>query len=236
MGEFECGIHCEGAILSDLFGILLYDELFNVSVDGVFMSRFQDRPLDLGTEAFYSARASQIERRLSDLADLCADALAADVRSRVVALHGTRIVGVNWDRYEGPSGVLRSRSSGSAAEAVGDGARAENDEGEHGSSRVLWSHKDATHAARDLGAVAGAIGGRALAAALRLLCQDYDTSGLPDLLLWSWSDGPHARFVEVKSEKDKLSRRQRLWLATLRSAGVEAEVCHFRDAPAESAE
>jgi len=83
-----------------------------------------------------------------------------------------------------------------------------------------------------LGAVAGAVGGQALTAALRLLCEDYNSAGLPDLLLWQWdSNGSaRARFVEVKSERDKLSRRQKLWLSTLRGGGAEAEVCHVRDA------
>mmetsp|Transcript_77015 Transcript_77015/g.168349 ORF Transcript_77015/g.168349 Transcript_77015/m.168349 type:complete len:121 (-) Transcript_77015:77-439(-) len=94
--------------------------------------------------------------------------------------------------------------------------------------------------------MAGAIGGKGVATALRCLCEDYTSSGLPDLILWTWPEvgednehnvssarsqasAPTAKFVEVKSERDKLSRRQRLWLGALKQAGVAAEVCHVRD-------
>lgn len=38
-GDFTCGIHCEGAVLRDLFGILLFEELFDGSVDGLRRSQ-----------------------------------------------------------------------------------------------------------------------------------------------------------------------------------------------------
>ncbi|CAE7183169.1 PAFAH2, partial [Symbiodinium necroappetens] len=40
-GAFQCGIHCEGSILRDLFGILMFDELFDCSVADAFVSSFQ---------------------------------------------------------------------------------------------------------------------------------------------------------------------------------------------------
>ncbi|CAK0903043.1 unnamed protein product [Prorocentrum cordatum] len=184
---FAYGIHCEGALLRDLFGLLLYHELFDTSVRGVFLSAFQDAPLDLGTEVFYPSRRVPLERRLSQLAAMSPSAICAEVRERFAALHGTRIRGVRWDRYAGPSGAFRPDEAGA----------------------------DACAAGADLGAAAGAVGGRALAAALRLLCADYCSAGLPDLLVWSWpgaggaAAAPRARFVEVKSERDALSRRQR---------------------------
>lgn len=227
---FTCGLHCEGSLLRDLFGILLFDELFDTSVAGVFASTFQDAPMDLGTEAFYLSRRRQLEQRLGSLAGLSARELAADVNTRFRAVHGRRIRGVRWDRYEGPSGVILSRqSSQDSANAAQAGAR------------LLFTRGDAEipEEARRLGAVAGAIGGAALAAALRQLCEDHNSAGLPDLLVWTWNadEGctatahPRARFVEVKSERDSLAKRQRAWLAVLRGAGAEAEVCHVRDNP-----
>ncbi|CAJ1422942.1 unnamed protein product [Effrenium voratum] len=41
-GGFQCGVHCEGAILRDLFAILLFDQMFDCSVEGAFVSAFQD--------------------------------------------------------------------------------------------------------------------------------------------------------------------------------------------------
>eukprot|EP00931_Biecheleriopsis_adriatica_P057471 TRINITY_DN34094_c0_g2_i1.p1 TRINITY_DN34094_c0_g2~~TRINITY_DN34094_c0_g2_i1.p1 ORF type:complete len:1016 (-),score=202.13 TRINITY_DN34094_c0_g2_i1:10-2781(-) len=251
-GNFCCGIHCEGSLLRDLFGILLFHQLFNGSVPGAFASAFQDAPLDLGTEAFYPCRAASLENRLRELASMSGSTLAQEVRSCFAALHGTRIRGVRWERYEGPSGVFvhgASHASVSTASTEDDATKAcaSGDTDEQSTRpdstasqmgrRVLWTQrstvKEVPPTDRDLGAAAGAIGGRAVATALRLLCEDYNSAGLPDLLLWSWQGGsaPRARFSEVKSERDSLSRRQRLWLTTLRNAGVEAEVCHLRDGP-----
>ncbi|CAE7241242.1 PLA2G7, partial [Symbiodinium pilosum] len=57
-GGFQCGIHCEGSILRDLFGILMFDELFDCSVADAFVSAFQDPeggPRSLQTEIWYPA-------------------------------------------------------------------------------------------------------------------------------------------------------------------------------------
>merc|ERR1712232_1259602 len=108
---FEYGIHCEGALLRDLFGIILYDQLFDTSVQGVFVSQYQDAPLDLGTEAFYSSRSIALEQRLRDLASLDAYSLASEVRHKFAALCGTQLRGVRWDRYEGPNAVFRRSST-----------------------------------------------------------------------------------------------------------------------------
>ncbi|CAE7559301.1 unnamed protein product [Symbiodinium natans] len=241
-GAFKCGIHCEGCILRDLFGILLFDELFDCSVADAFVSAFQDAPLDLGTEAFYPSRKSKIERRLETLASMTHSEVADDVRARFVRLYGARVRGVRWDRYEGASGVfLQVQGAANVnrppAKLEADAAAADDLTGkaQNGTARrVLCTSLPIEEVApedRDLPSAAGAIGGKALAAALRLLCEDYNSAGLPDLLLWSWNLGmaPRALFVEVKSERDNLARRQRLWLATLRGAGAEAEVCHVRD-------
>lgn len=222
---FACGVHSEGALLRDLFGILLFNEMFDTSVDGVFVSEFQDAPLDLGTEVFYTSRQSRLDLRLRMLSCLCPRELAAEVHRCFAAAHGTRIHGVNWQRYEGPCGTLHTRVALEGAEVGGKEA----------GRRILWTCNDQPlpQEARGLGALAGAIGGSAISAALRCLCEDYNASGLPDLIVWTWDEGraPRARFVEVKSERDTLARRQRLWLSTLRSAGVEAEICHVRDGP-----
>eukprot|EP00929_Paragymnodinium_shiwhaense_P087338 TRINITY_DN47555_c0_g1_i1.p1 TRINITY_DN47555_c0_g1~~TRINITY_DN47555_c0_g1_i1.p1 ORF type:complete len:951 (-),score=174.68 TRINITY_DN47555_c0_g1_i1:139-2904(-) len=228
---YTCGIHCEGALLRDLFGVLLFDQLFDTSVEGVFLSQYQDAPLDLGTEAFFPLRRKQLENRLEELSSMPAKQLAEGLRRRFGELFGTRIRGVRWDRYEDSSGAFRGLAGGSDQQPAKNGADVQG-------SRCLFTRFDEAlpgHVS-DLGAVAGAVGGRALSAALRLLCEDYNSAGLPDLLVWSWRPEEtedcrrgKARFVEVKSEKDQLSRRQRLWLSTLRAAGAAAEVCHFRD-------
>lgn len=231
---FQCGIHCEGAVLRDLFGLLMFEQMFHCSVDGAFVSAFQDAPLDLGTEAFYPSRSKAIEGRLSDLASMSSSALAEEVRLNFQRLRGWRIRGLRWERYDEAGVFLQSPKDAAAPEKGAESESSTEDVSKTGNGRrVLWTNLDAEVAPedRELAAAAGAIGGRALAGAFRLLCEDYNSAGLPDLLLWSWHSktGPRACFVEVKSERDTLARRQRLWLSTLRGAGAEAEVCHVRD-------
>mmetsp|Transcript_51135 Transcript_51135/g.119812 ORF Transcript_51135/g.119812 Transcript_51135/m.119812 type:complete len:1063 (+) Transcript_51135:86-3274(+) len=223
---FQCGIHCEGALLRDLFGILLFEELFDTSIDGAFVSEYQDAPLDLGSECFYERRRDKIEARLCRLAEQTPNELANEVKRMFADLHGTLIRGVSWDRYLGSDGFFRKSSEcPGGCEASGAASQAR--------SRSLWtSSAGVPEEAGSVAAVAGAIGGSALAHILRLLCQDYTSAGLPDLFLWTWPlDGgqPRAVFVEVKSERDKLSRRQSAWLAELRAGGAAAEVCHVKD-------
>lgn len=87
-------------------------------------------------------------------------AVAQELRQGFEAHQGQRIRGVRWDRYDA------------------QGAFASDAEGR----RALRTAGEVAEEAMTLAAAAGAIGGPALAKALRLLCEDYDSSGLPDLL------------------------------------------------------
>ncbi|KAJ3648874.1 hypothetical protein Zmor_020643 [Zophobas morio] len=53
----------------------------------------------------------------------------------------------------------------------------------------------------------------------------YYRSGFPDLIVWNLPE-KKAKFVEVKSENDKLSIKQKLWLNYLIEIGANAAVCH----------
>lgn len=67
----------------------------------------------------------------------------------------------------------------------------------------------------------------ALATICRVMAQEYAQrgGGLPDLFLWR-TDTREVKFSEVKSENDRLSDTQRLWIHVLTSAGVKVELCH----------
>lgn len=92
----------------------------------------------------------------------------------------------------------------------------------------------------DLVEIAECFAGGALTAVCKVLAQEYAQrgGGIPDLVLWKSSDlGPgfrpgeggkrgEVRFVEVKSENDRLSDTQRLWIQVLVGAGVGVEVCN----------
>ncbi|KAK9457013.1 hypothetical protein V1511DRAFT_495970 [Dipodascopsis uninucleata] len=71
------------------------------------------------------------------------------------------------------------------------------------------------------------IGGFALSIICRVFCEGYDhwSSGLPDLFLWDPLLSK-CMFSEVKSENDRLSDHQRVWIDLLCTAGVTVELCH----------
>ncbi|KAH8893804.1 hypothetical protein GQ53DRAFT_644627 [Thozetella sp. PMI_491] len=94
----------------------------------------------------------------------------------------------------------------------------------------------------DLAELVACFDGSALAAVCKVLAQEYSArgGGLPDLLLWRLgsrggsgeSERPDGSpvgevlFAEVKSENDRLSDTQRLWIHVLTGAGVRVALCH----------
>ncbi|KAK9464646.1 hypothetical protein V1512DRAFT_281435 [Lipomyces arxii] len=70
------------------------------------------------------------------------------------------------------------------------------------------------------------IGGCSLAAICKVFAEDYSrrTAGMPDLFLWR-TDSKTCMFSEVKSENDRLSDAQRLWIDVLVVSGVVVELC-----------
>ncbi|KAJ4414820.1 hypothetical protein N0V85_002992 [Neurospora sp. IMI 360204] len=91
------GYHSEGGILRTLFAYLFCDILF-LFVPNVFQTAYQTCPLDLHTDAFYPARASEINHRLVEISNGGASNLIRQVNEQ----HRERrtcIVGLNWD-YE----------------------------------------------------------------------------------------------------------------------------------------
>jgi Fanconi-associated nuclease 1 len=71
---------------------------------------------------------------------------------------------------------------------------------------------------------------------MKVMAQEYGQrgSGVPDLFLWKSSEandsgqgaGGEVMFSEVKSENDRLSDTQRMWIDVLSGAGVKVELCH----------
>lgn len=81
------GFFAENHLWRACFGLALWEELFT-AVPGAFLHRFQDAPLDLGSDEFYRQRQAAIEARLAALR-ACPDPsqplLAMAVRKRGVA-------------------------------------------------------------------------------------------------------------------------------------------------------
>jgi Fanconi-associated nuclease 1 len=89
------GYHSEGGILRTLFAYLFFDILF-VYIPNVFQTAYQTCPLDLHTDAFYPARASQINHRLVEIANGEAERILRGVHEREHERR-TCVVGLNWD-------------------------------------------------------------------------------------------------------------------------------------------
>ncbi|KAH4311042.1 fanconi-associated nuclease [Parastagonospora nodorum] len=83
----------------------------------------------------------------------------------------------------------------------------------------------------DLIEIAQCFDGEALATVCKVMAQEYGQrgGGVPDLFLWKVADEEGAKgevkFAEVKSENDRLSDTQRLWIHVLSGAGVKVELC-----------
>lgn len=70
----------------------------------------------------------------------------------------------------------------------------------------------------------------ALSTVCKVMAQEYGQrgGGVPDLFLWRENaDGQgEVMFAEVKSENDRLSDTQRLWIDVLSGAGIHVELCN----------
>eukprot|EP00923_Selenidium_pygospionis_P040365 GHVN01069762.1.p1 GENE.GHVN01069762.1~~GHVN01069762.1.p1 ORF type:complete len:868 (+),score=127.66 GHVN01069762.1:2266-4869(+) len=92
------GRHCEGAVVNELFGLVMVNILFQSGIDDVFYSKYQNAPLDLSTESFRSSRRNTVSARL-ELIRLCSPhELYCLVKSSAYEFYGREIIGVSWDR------------------------------------------------------------------------------------------------------------------------------------------
>lgn len=102
---------------------------------------------------------------------------------------------------------------------------------EHHERRTCVVGLDWTYDVNDLLEIARCFDGEALATVCKVMAQEYGQrgGGVPDLFLWKVAveEGRkgEVKFAEVKSENDRLSDTQRLWIHVLSGAGVKVELC-----------
>ena len=99
---------------------------------------------------------------------------------------------------------------------------------------VRWDE----YALEDLLEIVRCFRGEALGTVVLTMAQEYQArgGGVPDLFLWKpgrcGKDGEDATgggevmFAEVKSQNDRLSQTQELWIHVLMGAGIKTELCH----------
>ncbi|MCJ1449036.1 MAG: hypothetical protein MMC23_009555 [Stictis urceolatum] len=172
------GYHSEGGLVRTLFGFLFYDLLF-AYVPNVFQTPFQTCPLDLHTDAFFSARYSEIAHQLAKLSNGEALEIFRNTYDRLCEQQ-ICVVGIDW-----------------------------------------------SFAREDLEEILGCFPGEALSVVCKLMAQEYQQrgGGIPDLFLWH-PEKKEILFAEVKSENDRLSDTQRLWIHVLSGAGLTVELCN----------
>ncbi len=91
------GYHCEGRIVTTLFGLLFWDIIFT-PIPGAFETPYQTAPLDIFEDTFYHAREGLIEKRLDEISGNNSRKIIEKVddehRER-----GTWCMGVRWDLF-----------------------------------------------------------------------------------------------------------------------------------------
>lgn len=174
----------------------LFYDVLFTYVPNVFQTEYQMCPLDLFTDAFYSTRLSEINAQLVEISNGGSEEIFRSVWQQHVE-RKTCVVGLSW-AYEFD----------------------------------------------DLLEIIRCFTGDQLALLCKLMAQEYQQrgGGIPDLFLWRLHDeerdgdghgdgggggvGGEVMFSEVKSEHDRLSDTQRLWIHVLTGAGITVELCH----------
>lgn len=191
------GYHAEGGIVRTMFAYLFYDILF-LYIPNVFQTAFQTCPLDLHTDAFYSARASEINHRLVEITNGEAERLLRGVWDREHERR-TSVVGLNWDFDVNDLTELVRCFDGSALAAVCKVMAQEyRYRGGGIPDLILWranNESEQVEATKSGEQQPGNARGEVM-------------------------------FAEVKSANDRLSDTQRLWIHVLTGAGIKVALCH----------
>ena len=209
------GYHTEGGLVRTLFALLFYDVLFTY-VPNVFQTPFQTCPLDLHTDAFYPTRASEVNARLAQIANGEGERILTETWEREVE-RKTCVVGLDWSFEISDLREIVWCMGGEGLSVVMKVLCQEY--GERGGGMpdlFIW---------RALGGKRGAAADEAEPTKVNV---DEDSQNFSTGV--AGKDGEpnegECRFVEVKSENDRLSDTQRLWIHVLCGAGFQVELCH----------
>ncbi|PCH37697.1 hypothetical protein WOLCODRAFT_113993 [Wolfiporia cocos MD-104 SS10] len=91
------GYHCEGRIITTLFGFLMWDIIF-APIPGAFETPYQAAPLDLVDDTFLYSRQDLIEKRIAELEAGQAEQVLTHIYDENFE-RGTWCVGVRWDLF-----------------------------------------------------------------------------------------------------------------------------------------
>ena len=213
------GIHCEGGPIRALFSLLMWDTLFgefSQSIEGVFLTPYQDAPLDLDSPGvFYHNRLSIIRERLLFIASLNSTELAKEI-GRIWRNHyGQTCRGLRWDRY--PLQLLQLIAIGFGSISLACICDA-----------IAMDHKHLAGGMPDL-----------LLWRITYLGKEpldkeiFDSSSIitidphgPDITtILPANARVEVALIEVKSPRDILSEKQQIWLRIYSMAGINIGIC-----------
>lgn len=93
------GIHDEGGAIRFLFCLLMWDAVIFKEMGDVFQTPYQNRPLDLMTEAFFESRKEVIEKRVGEVKAMNRSELCDETMKLYEKFEGTRGIGCAWSVY-----------------------------------------------------------------------------------------------------------------------------------------
>jgi len=224
------GLHCEGQIFRNLFALFMWDIIFDDQVVNVFQTPFQQGPLDLFhcSGSFFEARRDRISESLEQIRAMNSVALAKEVHEAWESQHGTQVCGMRWDACpEDTLACIAACIGGGVLAAIFERLCKDYNHWAGGGPDLLLYRvacpgtgpvypcdvlsKPLQEERENLGSRRG----RAMRYVEPFpLCEEFRYE---------------ARFLEVKSENDRLSHKQLSWLLYLRQAGADAKVCNVND-------
>ncbi|UYV69851.1 FAN1 [Cordylochernes scorpioides] len=94
---YSCGVHGEGATMCSLFGLFLWDSIYQ-AMENVFITPYQSTPLDLTSLHFLESRRESITATLAAVRDFTPQELESRVQEVWEAHHGESSL-VSWDLF-----------------------------------------------------------------------------------------------------------------------------------------
>ena len=95
--EGYSGIHSENGFGITLFGLFMWDQIFDNTIPSVFQSPHQFAPLDYGSNEFYYHREDKILKRLQQIKEMSPEEISEEVRILWETHKYKHNWAINWD-------------------------------------------------------------------------------------------------------------------------------------------
>eukprot|EP00760_Papus_ankaliazontas_P010652 PhM_4_TR14398/c0_g1_i1/m.10212/K15363/FAN1, MTMR15; fanconi-associated nuclease 1 len=210
------GVHCEGALLTGLFHLLLWDVIHSrVALVLPFPCPYMSLPVDMATDVFIRNRSNALRKRLAQVRAYSPTELEMEVR-RLYTEKSVYASGLQWDLFDVATLAYSARSfTGRVLAELFDYLLREN---AFSGLPDLWMWRHDWE--EDIGD--------------EIVVDDTITTSTASVesgrrkLADVTSSGVHILASEVKGPNDSLSEKQIAWITVLRDVGIHIEVCHVQ--------